>query len=652
LEQIYKSHPRAARRQAAIIGPAVSLAVAAATFLAAFDGGSYSLVARSTIAVLALWCLAVPVALGLWPRERIPAPAIATALLLASFALWTALSIIWSASAERSYTEFVRVVLFLAVFLLAVLSASRRLGARHWIRGLALGITAVAALSLASRLFPDAFRNVPHATLAQLFPPAEDRLSYPLQYWNALGTLLALAVPLLLYSATTEARAVARGIAVLPLPAFAAAIYLASSRGAVVTAGLAVVVFVGLTGDRWRALGALVVAGAGSAAAVAFTAGQDAVIEGPLATGANEQGHRVAAAVALACIGSAVVYGAISSLSVPLGRARRPLGFGFLALAVVAAGVAIAVAHPAERFDRFKSVPHGEATTRLQQHLLSGSGNGRWQLWSSAVDEFRAHPVVGDGAGSYEAWWARTGSLPLFVRDAHSLYLETLGELGVVGLALLLGALLVPFVVGIVRALRSKRETRAACAALAALLAAYLFEAGVDWMWEMTVVTLVAVVSLGLLTGAATLSGDAQAAPRWEAPRWARYSARAAAAAVVVAFVVAEGIPLVAQASIDRSQDAVRRGDLSAAESAASIAARVQPWASSPWLQKALVQERQGDIPAALDSIHAGLERNSDDWRLWLTAARIETRAGRYRLAAISLRTATRLNPRSRTIPG
>ncbi len=49
--------------------------------------------------------------------------------------------------------------------------------------------------------------------------------------------------------------------------------------------------------------------------------------------------------------------------------------------------------------------------------------------------------MLGGGAGSYEAWWAQHGSIPLFVRYAHSLYLEVLGELGVVGLVLLLSAL-------------------------------------------------------------------------------------------------------------------------------------------------------------------------------------------------------------------
>ena len=42
----------------------------------------------------------------------------------------------------------------------------------------------------------------------------------------------------------------------------------------------------------------------------------------------------------------------------------------------------------------------------------------RWQLWGSAIDEFETKPLVGRGAGSFESWWLRHGSIPLFVKDA------------------------------------------------------------------------------------------------------------------------------------------------------------------------------------------------------------------------------------------
>ena len=93
--------------------------------------------------MLALWSLATGVAIGFWPRAKIPVAALAVGGLLAAFALWAALSTIWSASVERSINEANRAVLYLALFLLVVVSTDRGRDARRWIRGLAIGIVGV-----------------------------------------------------------------------------------------------------------------------------------------------------------------------------------------------------------------------------------------------------------------------------------------------------------------------------------------------------------------------------------------------------------------------------------------------------------------------------------------------------------------------------
>ena len=56
----------------------------------------------------------------------------------------------------------------------------------------------------------------------------------------------------------------------------------------------------------------------------------------------------------------------------------------------------------------------------------------------------RDEPLLGTGAGSFEAHWFRERSVAFHARDAHNLYLETLAELGPVGLALLLATLALP----------------------------------------------------------------------------------------------------------------------------------------------------------------------------------------------------------------
>jgi len=74
----------------------------------------------------------------------------------------------------------------------------------------------------------------------------------------------------------------------------------------------------------------------------------------------------------------------------------------------------------------------------------------------------------------------------------------------------------------------------------------------------------------------------------------------------------------------------------------------IQPWADSPYLQLALLEEQAGDLNRAHSWIRQAIDRDHNDWQLWLVAARIETRLGAVEEAARSLAEAKRLNPRSR----
>jgi O-antigen ligase len=640
--------PYASARRGESAAPGLLLAglVAGATFVVALDGGGYALTSRHAIAVCLLWLLAVGVAFGFWPRGRVPVAAFLVGGLLAAFAAWTGLSILWSASAEKSFAELDRAVLYLALFAVVVVSSATPRALRGWLRGLGAGVAAVGILSLASRFFPEQFEGTSAVGLAQLFPETASRLNYPVEYWNALATLVALGVPCLLWAATAERRAVARAVALAPVPALAGVLYLTSSRGGIAVTALGAAVFLGLA-RSWRALAAVALAGAGSGLAAAVLLARDAVTAGPLAPGAVSEGRSAALLTAGICVGTGLLHGILSSRRLELGRRGRLAGVALGATAVAAVVAGIVLADPVERFERFKAVPTAEENATLQSHLASGSGNGRWQLWESAADQFAQRRLEGEGAGSYEAWWAENGTLAVFVRDAHSLYLETLGELGVVGLALLGGALVLGLAVGVRRTFAPDRELRLACAALTGAYVAWLVEAGIDWMWESTVVTLVAVACLALLVGPAT-EEEPKAARRGRVA----LGARIAVPLVALALVVAEGIPFVAQSEIGRSQEAVRAGDAETARDAAVAAQRFQSWAASPHLQRALVEELAGNLPAAHVAIERALELDRREWRLWLVDSRIETKLENFDEAELSLRRAVELNPRSSRFAG
>src|SRR5918912_2125958 len=71
--------------------------------------------------------------------------------------------------------------------------------------------------------------------------------------------------------------------------------------------------------------------------------------------------------------------------------------------------------------------------------------NDRVAYWRVAAKDFESHVAVGSGAGTYAVYWNRHPQRVYFAPlNAHSLYLETGAELGIVGLALLLALLALP----------------------------------------------------------------------------------------------------------------------------------------------------------------------------------------------------------------
>ena len=633
-------------------GVALAVVVAAALFWIAFDDASYELAGRTTLAIAVWWALALGLLLGLLSPRRLPGTTVVVALLLLALALWTLVSLAWAPSPEDAFNEFNRVSLYLGVYLLVALAAGRaHLG--RWADALAVGIALVGAVALVSRLFPEVFSD---RALATFLPSAATRLSFPLGYWNGLAIFVGLGIPLLLRLALVARSSVARGLALAPIPALACVIYLASSRGGVAVALVGTVVFLALTERRWSAAGAVVASGAGVVAAVAALLERDELVNGPLGTTlVRDQGRSAALLVVLACAGTAVVYGLGCRF---LGGRMQPAPvFGWIATALAAAAVVtgIVASDPIERFEKFKlSPPESEAIDAgdfVTAHLLSGSGSGRWQFWGAALDQWEEYPLGGEGAGSYEHWWSQHASFTYFLRDAHSLYLEVLGELGPLGLLLVAAVLIVGIAAGTSRALGEVGNERVTVAALTASFVGYAIAAGIDWIWELTAVSVVGVAALALLTGPATAPyAELRGLEPGESSAWPirrRVALGAATAVVAWLFIFAQAVPLLADREIVRSRAATEAGDLAEAEEAAGSARDIQPWAATPYLQLALVEEEAGALTRARMWIGEALDRDPRDWQLWLVSARLETKLGRATAADRSLRRAAELNPRS-----
>ena len=100
--------------------------------------------------------------------------------------------------------------------------------------------------------------------------------------------------------------------------------------------------------------------------------------------------------------------------------------------------------------------------------------------WSVARETAGAHLVTGSGAGTFASVYAARAPHGPPAQDAHSLYLETLDELGLVGLALLLACLALPLALGLLRMKTS--------AAAIGIYVVFVLHTGLDWDWEMPVV--------------------------------------------------------------------------------------------------------------------------------------------------------------------
>ena len=616
-------------------GPFTTLLVALVVFLLAFDHGAFGVTTWASTAIGTWWIVLLVAGVGLGSRGRPSGWSLAPLGLLLAFAAFTGLSGIWATGAEPAFLALERILLYAGVLsLVLVFNPTRTLP--HWLDGIALGITAVSVLAIVSRCFPSLI--APSAANV-LVSGATTRLSYPVGYWNALAMLAALAWPLLLRIAVHDTRLSLRALALAPVPAIFATVYFASSRVGVVTLAVGGIVFVCFAARRWSGAAAALISTAAGIATVAWIARQHELVEGPLTSAqAAAQGHRAVVLLALTGLAAA---GAFAFAERRLRDVHVPpiLGRCVAAVLVVTVIALVTAAHPVRRWDEFTASPASPGGAGyIQNHLLSTNGNYRWQYWRSTLDELETRPLIGRGAGSFEAWWSAHGSVAGFVANPHSLYFETLGDLGIVGILLLAGTILSGAAVAIVRLRGAPDARRTDLAAAVASFVAFAVAIGVDWVWEVPVVPIVGFAVLGL----ALAGGSAQ-------PRRARrrVAGKLAFAALAIVVVLSQADLLIATTSTSSSQAAATRGDLATAQRLARRAQLFEPWAASPYVQMALVKEAREQLPQALDSIQTALDREHADWRIWYIAARIERKLGRVQVARASEEEARALNPNS-----
>jgi hypothetical protein len=636
-------------------GAATWLLAALLVVYLALENGGYDPIPRDQVGIAVWWLLLLGVAAQALPVPGRSKASLAALGLLGGFAIWTALSMGWTQSEERTATEMARVATYFGVFALGIcLVTRRRAGARQVLHGVTFGLGLVAALAVLSRLHMAWF---PANELGKVLPgiEIERRLGYPLGYSSAMGALAGMTLPLLLGATATARTIAAQALAAAAIPVAGLTLYLATSGTGAAVAAVAVAAFFLLSVDRAPKLLTLAAGTAGGAVLALAVSERDALARGLPTPAAEQQGTEtiwivlaVCAAVALLQVGIGLAVRRIDRPSV-LGIGRREALIATAVALVFAIPVSLAAGLPHEashRWDVFKSRGSGPGDEPSgPSSILDFHGSGRYQFWESAIDASETATLKGIGPGTFELWWARHATYNGYVRNAHSLYLESLAELGVVGLLLIGGFVFGVLGIGAARAMRAPPEQRMALAGATAGAAGFAMAAALDWVWQLGALAAAFMLLAAVAVGGWSVNQTSRRRRRRSKRRNRNRIQRAATVAVAALAMLAIWFPLSGATHLRQSQVDASHGDLAGALAEAEDAADAQPYAAAPLLQEALVLERQGKLSAAAAAAAAATRETSGDWRNWFVLARIQAERGEVAAALRAYHRAHRLNP-------
>jgi UDP-GlcNAc:undecaprenyl-phosphate GlcNAc-1-phosphate transferase len=574
------------------------------------------------------------------------------ALLLAGLAGLGLLSLVsaqWAESAQQAFETGNRYLAYAALAGVALI-AIRTEAAATWLMAALGAVTLVLAAVTLVRMTGSA--------AGELF--VAGRLDAPLGYINGQAAAHLLGFWCLVAVAEQRRWPVAAAAGAAGATLVAALLLLAQSRGvAIALIASAAIVLAAVPGRTRRACVLLVVA-AGVAAASpvlldVWTAGRDGAVPAGVAQAA-------ARAAALAAPAAGTVW-ALAVLSAgrlgPRRRQVRRAAAAVLTVAVVA-GAAVAVAQHAAigreldrqytAFTRTGDGAGGDGATRL----ASGSGN-RYDYWRVALAVWRDRPVAGVGAGNYEQEYFLRRRTTEDVQQPHSLELQVLSELGLVGLVPL-GMLLLALGLGAAGLARAARRSAAASfQAVAAIgcVAAWLVQTSVDWLHLLPGVTGVA------LAGAVVLvrrRSPVVSAPTGHAAPMAGHPAAPRRRAVPVIAALALGLTmLVASASLARqvlserylreAQSALAR-DPARALRLADQTLRLDRGAVDAYYVKSAAFARFGEAQAARAALAEAARHEPGDHVTWALMGDLALRMGKRDAAHRAYRRALSLNPR------
>jgi O-Antigen ligase len=640
--------------QAAVGAVLLGGALAGIAFGAA---GGTELTRTTTVEVLMVLVSGVVIAAGvLWGR-RGPLYGATTLVLFAAVAALTALSVVWSQVPELAYIEAGRTLAYLATFAAAVAAARVAPHASPVVlKGILIGALAAVAYALASRIWP--------GSLAET--ELSNRIGQPFQYWNAVGTTAALAIPAALWLGSRRTGSVlGRALAYPATGACILAILLTQSRGALAAAALGAIAWFAIVPLRLRSLPVLLVPALGGGAVAAWALSKDAFSKSlqPLSAKESVAGEFgllvLLMALALLLAGLAVNIG-LSRAVAPVQLRRRA---GIAALAVACAVPLVAFTSVAfsdrglggtidDRWDELTSETDTAPTEGAGR--IAGASSTRGKYWREADRVFDDRPAVGFGAGNFATARLRHRTDPTITRHAHGFVPQTLADLGLVGVALTT-ALLLAWVVAALRAsgLHPRRlpfrrgdeapvprrdwdVERAAIVALSLVAVVFGLQSALDWTWFVPGPAAMALVAAGFVAGrgpvtavaadGGTVDLPATQGSGWRLPRPSNGRIAAAVGTGIAALILAWAIwqPEASDRETNRALELIDARDYEGAIAKAEEAADTNPLSPDPLLVRAVAETSAGQETAAGRTLEDAVLKFPGDPQTWLRLASFE----------------------------
>jgi hypothetical protein len=565
-------------------------------------------------AVVAAAVVIVAVLAGRLPLPRLERAGFLFVGLLAAFVAWNGVTIVWSVAPDRSWDYFNRGVAYLAFVLLGLAVGAVVPRAPRVVAFLLAGLIGAACFwGLAGKVVPALYED--YGRFA--------RLRSPVGYWNGVALLVAVGLPLALWIASSREHARwlrAAGVVVLYL--LTVTLVLTYSRGGILAAVFAVVVYLVLARARVEAITALAIA---LAAAVP-----------PLAWGLTQPGvggdftSRATRVDDGAWFGLIAFLGGLAAFGLAWVTAPRRLADRTGRLVVRAAVVAGALVLLTASVVAVTGSEEDVVTQGAGRQLSTGTNNrGTW--WREAWETFEGEPLIGIGAGGFEYVHRQLRESKIDVTEPHNLPLQFAAETGLVGVGLFVAAM----AAGLLALWRRRGDPVALAVGLA--LPTYVFHGVLDYDWDFVAMTAPVLFAAGVVLADGRPVRQVAVQPLWGV----------VAALVAGSVLFSFAAPRLAERRVDQAHAAIERGDYEEAVAKAEAAQSLNPLAVEPLHAEAAAEEARKRLGRAHDAYIEAVETQPLNWATWYELGCFELQVlNRREAARTHLERARDLDPR------